>query len=237
MKILIVQPDQVASPGETIAALEQQGIDYELMEMESETDLLQRALQFEAMVILGGVMGANDEDAFPFLKAIKETIRLFHEQNKPIFGICLGAQLIASAFGGKVEKMGTTEFGITELTQTAEAENDPVFNVLPLHFRFMEWHEDRFDLPDSATLLASSALYPNQAFRIKDNIYAIQFHPEVNEQLIKQWVAEKKDDISEINPSFIPALELEVLPALAVSTPYYRQMISAWLKRSSATSK
>lgn len=122
-------------------------------------------------------MGANDDTKFPFLTEVKKAIQFFYKSNRPILGVCLGAQLIASSFNQKVGKMSTPEFGITELKKTDGGRNDPLFKNLPDTFSFMEWHEDYFELPEEATLLASGAHCVNQAFRIKDKYLWVSISP------------------------------------------------------------
>lgn len=229
MTLLIVQPDYRAAPGELLAALEAEGVAYRVLLEEENAALPKEAEAYEALIVLGGIMGADDDEAFPYLTNIKQTIRRFSEQNKPVLGICLGAQLIASAFDRKIQVMDDPEFGITKIVKTEAGKADPVFSVLPDAFTFMEWHNDRFDLPEGAVLLASTAYCPNQAFRMNGNIYALQFHPEVNETLIRSWVAEKGDWMESFKPEFIQNLETDVVPAFTETTKLFRGMVRAWV--------
>ncbi|AQQ54084.1 type 1 glutamine amidotransferase [Planococcus lenghuensis] len=228
MNVLIAQPDHRSAPGELLVALEAEAITYRILLEKENFVLPEEADAFEALIVLGGVMGADDDADHPYLTNIKQTIVRFSEQGKPVLGICLGAQLIASAFGRKIEVMDEPEFGITEITKTKAGKEDPVFNALPDTFAFMEYHNDRFNLPDGATLLASTAYCSNQAFRMNDNIYAVQFHPEVNEELIRSWVAEQGDWMESFQPDFIRNLETEIIPALIGTTKLFREMVRTW---------
>ncbi|WP_244943872.1 type 1 glutamine amidotransferase [Siminovitchia fortis] len=227
---MIVQPVNLAPPGEIVAALESAGEPYEIYRMEENDRFPNDFAHFNGLIILGGTMGANDDEDFPFLTEVKKAIQIFHKSNKPVLGVCLGAQLIANSFNKKVGKMAKSEFGMTELEKTAEGKADPLFNKLPDTFSFMEWHEDYFELPDEATLLASGNHCINQAFRIKDNIYGFQFHPEVNETILQSWVKEEKDWILREDPEFLEKVEPIVKPSLSHAMRHCREMVSEWVK-------
>lgn len=230
MSILIIQPVNLAPPGEIISALDSAGETYEIFRMEESDHFPTDLVQYDGMIILGGTMGANDDADFPFLAEVKKAIRIFYKTDRPIFGVCLGAQLIASSFNKKVGKMSEPEFGITELIKTDKGKADPLFRKLPDTFSFMEWHEDYFELPEEATLLASGTHCTNQAFRMKDNIYGFQFHPEVNECILNSWVEEEKSWILKQDPDFLEKVDPTVKPTLFHATRHCREMVSEWVK-------
>jgi len=230
VSILVIQPVNLAPPGEIIKALDSTGETYEIFRMEQNDRLPKEYSNYNGLIILGGTMGANDDAEFPFLTEAKKAIQIFYKSNRPVLGVCLGAQLIASSFNKKVGKMPKPEFGITELEKTDGGKEDPLFNKLPDTFSFMEWHEDYFELPEEATLLASGTDCVNQAFRIKDNIYGFQFHPEVNETILDSWVDEEKEWILNLNPSFIGNIDRKVKPSLLYSTQLCREMVTKWAK-------
>lgn len=142
-----------------------------------------------ALIVLGGGMGANDDARHPFLCGLKRLIREIIEHNKPYLGICLGGQLLAAALGAQVVSRRWEELGTQPVQLTAEGLADPLFKGLQEQFTTFQWHHDSFDLPDGSVLLASSAACPHQAFRIGANAWGLQFHPEVNEQIIRAWAA------------------------------------------------
>ena len=102
---------------------------------------------FDGMIILGGPMHAGDDANYPAFPALLALIRRFHAQGKPIFGICLCAQLIARAFGKTVYRFGGCEVGYLPVSITAEGANDPLLAGLAREQRIMQMHEDSFDLP------------------------------------------------------------------------------------------
>lgn len=139
----------------------------------------------ELLVILGGPIGVYEVEDYPFLKDELILLKQRLASNKPTLGICLGAQLIAQALGARVYAGAVKEIGWSTLQLHNLAENPlaALKDVPVLH-----WHGDTFDLPEQADLLASSALYPNQAFRVGPNIVALQFHIEVAAEAIERWL-------------------------------------------------
>jgi GMP synthase (glutamine-hydrolysing) len=110
------------------------------------------------------------------------------ERHMPVLGICLGAQLIATALGAAVKRNPVKEIGWYDVTPTPEGEQDPLFRCFSGTEKIFQWHGDTFDIPPGASLLASSPECPNQAFRHGERTYALQFHLEVDEPLVKRWL-------------------------------------------------
>ena len=127
-------------------------------------------------VIFGGIFNAFDTDEHAFLRDQYLFIDRCFRWNVPMLGICLGAQQIAHYLGARVgpPEGDVHEFGYYEIRPSAEAGD---FLSKPLHVTQSHWHT--FDLPSGATHLASSDLFPNQAFRLGANVYGLQFHAEV----------------------------------------------------------
>lgn len=143
-----------------------------------------------AVIPMGGSMSATDDEVAPWLPAERSLLADAVNRNIPIFAICLGAQLLAAATDGEVTRADTGEIGLHSITFNEIAKNDPVFESVTKLFPIpvTQWHEDLVSkLPSSATVLASSELCPNQVYRIGDNIYAVQFHPEVDGDLVQEW--------------------------------------------------
>ena len=141
----------------------------------------------DALIVLGGAMSANDE--FVFLHREIEIVRDAVRTGKPALGICLGAQLIARALGAKVYPNFHKEIGWVPVDFTDAARSDPLFRGLTSEVIF-HWHGETFDLPQGASLLASSAACRHQAYRVGDRIYGFQFHLEVTPEIISQWCVE-----------------------------------------------
>lgn len=148
-----------------------------------------RADHIDGLVMLGGSMGANDDAEYPFLLDMLDLIRSCHEQRKPVLGICLGAQLIARAFGGRNYVAPAAEIGFFGIERTAEADADPLLDGAPRVERLLEFHFDTFDLPPEAVLLMTGDPCRNQAFRIGTSAtYGFQPHFEASREMMNNWL-------------------------------------------------
>jgi GMP synthase-like glutamine amidotransferase len=144
---------------------------------------------FDAVVVMGGPMGSYDEAEFPWLVAEKALIGEAVRAGVPLFGACLGLQLLAAALGAAVYPGGTPEVGVLPVELTPAGVDDPIFGRLPSPFVGLQWHGDTFDLPVGAVSLLRSAAYENQGFRYGDSAYGVQFHLEIDETLATEWAA------------------------------------------------
>jgi len=137
---------------------------------------------------MGGPMSANDVH----LTYIRDEIRLLMQAvgtDFPVLGICLGAQLLAKAAGANIVPSPVRELGWYRLFPTPDARTDALFSSLPADgLDVFQWHGETFLLPKDATLLASCPKVPNQAFRLGSCQYGLQFHVEVDETTIHQWI-------------------------------------------------
>ena len=131
-------------------------------------------------IILGGHMGAYEDEKYDYLKKEKHWLKNAVENNTKILGICLGAQLIADSTGGEAYLSKEIEFGLKELNFIQQDNLVDVFQS----DQVFTWHRDTFDLPDEAFLIAETN-FP-QIFKIQ-NSYGLQFHPEINKDLFTTW--------------------------------------------------
>ena len=144
----------------------------------------------DGLVVLGGAMDADETTDYPHLLATMDLLADAARREAPALGICLGAQLAAAALGGRAYPgPAGEELGWTKVELTGAGRADPVTSALTEPAELFEWHHDTFDPPPGATLLASGAVYPGQAFRL-GSVVAVQFHPEVDGPLLRGWWAE-----------------------------------------------
>ncbi len=155
--------------------------------------------RYTGLIILGGPMNVYEEDEFPFLKDEDMLIKKAISMNLPVLGICLGGQLIAKATGAQVKKGAKKEIGWYKLFLTQGGKEDKAFGNLPEELTVFQWHGDTFDIPRGAVHLAGTELFPNQAYRIGNNVYGLQFHLEVTEKTINSWVTEYQDELSRLD--------------------------------------
>jgi len=163
------------------------------------------------LIIMGGSMGVYEQDRYSFLgdeiKLIQHALTL----EIPILGVCLGAQLLAAALGGPVLSGQKKEIGWHPVTLTPEAAGDPLWQDIPTTFTGFHWHGDFFEKPHGAVSLASSTLTPCQAFRFGAAVYGLQFHLEVTEAMIQDWITQFAGELTETDTD--PATILDGIPA------------------------
>lgn len=187
MNVLIVKHVEVEGPGLIENRLNERKIPYQILSLQSNAHF-PKLDGLTHIVLLGGPMNVYEEDRYPFLKCEDLFIKEAIQRGKRILGICLGAQLIAKALGAKVYKAPVKEIGWYDLSLTEEGVRDPLFSPFPKTFPVFQWHEDTFDLPNAAKLIVTSSPVQNQAFRYGENAYGLQFHLEVTEEMIQEWM-------------------------------------------------
>ncbi|SEE93455.1 type 1 glutamine amidotransferase [Ruania alba] len=167
-------------------------------------DDLPAAADLEALIVLGGTMAATDSDTHPWLPAVRDLLADAVDQDVPTLAICLGAQLLALAGGGQVAVAAPSgpERGVVEVRMRPDAAQDPVLgpvmDALGRDVPAPSMHHDAVTvLPKSATWLASSLRYPFQAFRLR-NALGVQFHPEADEDIMRQWARSEELDADEL---------------------------------------
>jgi GMP synthase-like glutamine amidotransferase len=184
-KLLVLQHIACEPPAAFEDELRSRGLELVRVELD-EGDALRDWRDFDGTIVMGGPMGAYEDDAHPWLVEEKRAIRSAALAGHPVWGVCLGAQLLAAALGAAVYPGPEAEVGLLEVELSAAAAGDPVFRHAPPRFPTLQWHGDTFDLPPGATLLASSPTYRNQAF-VFERAYGLQFHLEVSPELATQW--------------------------------------------------
>lgn len=189
MRILILQNDPITPAGivaERIAA--RPGTTAVVVHPHSGDSLPDAADGFAAAVVLGGPMSATDEARYPAIAPMLDLLRDFHRQDRPLLGLCLGAQLLARSFGKAVRRHTALEFGFVPIEITEEGARDPLLADLPRRQRIMQWHEDTFDMPDEGVRLMTGDACINQAFRVGRATYGFQCHFEVTPALVNTWL-------------------------------------------------
>lgn len=191
---LVIQHSAGEGPGRLAEWLPGCGVELRTLHPYAGDELPSR-LEADALIVMGGPMGAYDDETSPWLPATKALIAAAVDSGVPTLGVCLGAQLLAVATGGRVERgMHGPEIGLDEVSSSG---TDSVLLGGP--FPVVQWHYDTVTvLPPLATLLASSATYPVQAFRVGDTAWGLQFHLEAAPDLVASWAAEEGRDVDEI---------------------------------------
>ena len=149
---------------------------------------------YGAVMIFGGAMHADQDDRHPWLREENFFIQRLLDIHIPVLGVCLGAQLIAKAAHAEVKAMPEPEVGWVDVELTDEAADDPLFSGLPERFPAFQWHYYEFAAPSGAEVLARSDRC-TQAFRLGDMAWGVQFHPEVEREMLDDWFAEGGDEL------------------------------------------
>lgn len=172
----------------------------------------------DIVIVLGGPLGAYEDDLFPYLRDEIAFVRRRLDSGKALLGICLGAQILAAAAGAAVYPGRDKEIGWAPVTLTAAGHASPLAAIDGIDV--LHWHGDTFDLPDGAVRLASTGMTLNQAFSIGATVLALQFHVEVIPARIERWLAGHRVELGGIRGLSIPALRAETArlgPAAAVA--------------------
>ncbi|PWK37261.1 glutamine amidotransferase [Cupriavidus plantarum] len=183
----------------------------------------------DLLLVLGGPIGVYESDIYPWLDAEVAVIAERLKAGGAVIGVCLGAQLIARASGARVYP-GTREIGWAPIVPTDAGKATPLAALARADWQVLHWHGDTFDLPEGATLLASTEAVKHQAYAIGDRVLALQFHPEVRAGDIETWLIGHTVELGRagIDPRTIRARTREIGEPVAAAGA---AMFASWLER------
>lgn len=187
-RVLAVQSTSSGGPGRFGARLAEASLAVDVIHA-WDGHPVPRRLEHDALLVLGGGFLPDEDDRAPWLAATRALVAQALERSVPVFGICLGGQMLAHVAGGVVEgDVGAPETGSTPITLRPETADDPLFHGLPTTVPAIEHHVDAITkLPPGAVWLAETARCPYQAFRLGSSAWGVQFHPEVPPERLRQW--------------------------------------------------
>ncbi len=236
MRVLIVEHHDKPTVGVIGETLDDLGA-----EMETVWGMFGEALPdshhgHDGIVVLGGTMTALQDEERPYFPALTRLIREFGEADKPVLGVCLGAQLIARSFDAELHIGGDLEFGFHRVDPTPAATADPVLGHLDTPLALFQWHTDHYALPPGAELLATGASYENQAYRIGRTVYGMQFHFEVTRSLVESQIAETRDFEHDV-PGYSDWLPAQFAVHEEASNAFCRNVVRNWVALASAVAE
>ncbi|AXH99820.1 type 1 glutamine amidotransferase [Sporosarcina sp. PTS2304] len=185
MRICILQHEKLVAPGFIEEWIISRNHEMQVIRVD-RGDEYPSLEDFEMLIILGGQAGAYEENKYPWIIQEKNWIQSVIDSGKFIFGICLGAQLLADVYGKNVRKAEYKEIGWWPISFRQTCNSHALLEGLPNEISFFQFHQDTFDLPDEAVLQASNEAFENQAFTIGEGILGIQFHPEIDEKYLQR---------------------------------------------------
>lgn len=220
MQILAIRHVPFEGLGYLGPVLDDHQIEYQYADLYASLPSVPTMERFGALVVLGGPMSANDN-----LPSLREELRLIEtalDSGIPILGICLGAQLIAKALGARVGRNKQDEIGWFPVYWKEAARTDALFGGLSNPVMTFHWHSETFDLPAGAVWLASSEACSYQAYRVRRNVYGMQFHPEVGAEMIADWCRQ------EVNCGDVGGLKEPIDPHAHDQENLARTVFSRW---------
>jgi len=215
-KVIFIQHGETDKPGLLAKALENCRIEIDIVHPYAGDRLPDSLDGYAGLAVGGGAQSAYELDKYPYLAEELALVREAAHFEKPAIGLCLGAQLMASALGGSVRSAGSREIGFFPVTLDPIARYDPLWCDLPQQFQTTHWHGDIFDVPPAGMYLGSSAHTPNQIFRYGRGLYGLQFHLEMTPEIFEEMVEDSREYLLEsgADPQLLCRQAWDVLPPL-----------------------
>lgn len=181
----------------------------------------------DLLITLGGPIGVYEDADFPFIREEIAILRKRAEVKLPILGICLGAQMLATALGAKVRLNSKMELGWSSLKLLEHAGHDYFRHLADI--AVLHWHQDTFSLPENALLHASTAVCKNQAFSLGNSILGVQFHPEVTWRGLERWFIGNAHELDGANNVTLRGLRMQTRQYAPALEQAARQFLAGWL--------
>ena len=212
-KVLVIQHVRSEGLGTIGPELKKAGIGADFIKVFDNEDIPEKAGGYSALIVMGGPMGVYEEEAHPFIKDELNLIRNTLKEDLPVLGVCLGSQMLAKAAGAQVFKGKTKEIGWYNTALTEEGLKDRLFIGFPSEFTVFQWHGDTFGIPENSVNLATSRLFKNQVIRVGKRAYGLQFHLEVTEEMIRDWIRVNGEELKAVKDYIDPEAIIRETPS------------------------
>jgi GMP synthase (glutamine-hydrolysing) len=226
--VAILQHEADDPPGSIAAALRDLGVSFEVRRLDLGDPLPAYPDETSGVISMGGAMHVTQTREFPFLFEEKRLLRRVHHQGGPVWGICLGAQLLTEAVGGSVYRRKEPEVGWVEIEKIAE---DPLLHGVTSPFVAFNWHEYSCTLPPTAHAVAERG-DGLQVFRCGGRSWATQFHPEVDEEMAPHWLVDAVRDRKHLGPAFEEQLRADTERYLPGYPAFCRRLTENFVRTS-----
>lgn len=202
MRVLVIENYPKTTLGLVGKALDEVGAKTHLIRTHAGDSLPASPERYDSLIMLGGAQDALDDENHPYLSHEAALARAFGDADKAVLGICLGAQILARAYGARNILGRPIEFGWHDVRTTEAGRVDPMLSAIGTAAPIFHWHLDTFTLPPGATHLATSQQTAMQAFRIGRASYGIQFHFEAGTELVASWTQGFAEEIAPYAPDW-----------------------------------
>lgn len=199
-QLLVVQHSEHGAPARLGQWLADAGLELDIAAPYAGEQLPTDLTGHDGLLVLGGPQAAYDPpESAPWLAQTEALLRRAVAERVPTLAVCLGAQLLAQAMGGVVRRAENgPEIGAHLVAKRDVAAADPVFGPVPFTPDVIQWHYDEIvELPQGAVLLASSPAYVNQAFRVGECAWGLQFHIETTPEMVAGWAEQGREAVEE----------------------------------------
>jgi GMP synthase (glutamine-hydrolysing) len=230
---IVHQPD--AGAGIFADEIRERGVELEEWRLSERGQAPPREIAaYDAILSFGGAMHADQEDRHPWLRFEKDFLAAMIDDGMPILAVCLGSQLLAEAAEGSARRAGRPEIGWFEVEVTEEGAADSLLGPLAPRFDAFQWHSYEAIPPPAAVALARSPVC-NQAYRLGERAYGIQFHAEVTLADAESWIDDHRSDPDAVEIGLDPdALRAETRERIAAWNRLGRELCGRFLELAAA---
>lgn len=216
IRILVVENDSAAPLARLGDWLTEAGAELDVRRAQDGDPLSDELTGYAALVVMGGGMNAMDDELAPWLPGLRTLLADAVAAELPVLGVCLGAQLLAAATGGRVSLGSAPQYGAQLVAKRQAAATDPLFRELPITPDVVHWHTDEVSvLPPGAVQLAAAPDCEQQAFRVGRLAWGIQFHIETTPEIIRTWAAHDAAELADYDLDAIVERCVAVHPDIA----------------------
>ncbi len=228
--VLCVRNDRDDTLGITVAALAEHGVPVMRLNAFEAEPRWPGLDEISGLMVFGGELNADEIERYPHLLTQRDLMRHAVDAGLPVLGICLGGQMLARALDARVYRAPLRELGFKPVRITEAGEVDPLLGAFHSGDRVFQWHEDTFDLPDGAELLAAGDDVPVQAFRMGRNVWGVQFHFEVDAGGVDAWLRVAEPGLERVWKRSAEEVREELRLYLDAQQERSRQLFSAFAR-------